>query len=431
MKKIVTIIVALFLIFRIAVFDTYALSVAPIFGEVLVELFGGLLVGSGAYTAEEVSDMSWNECKSALDSGLSSGTINPADVTGSVTLLNGDGSQTTVQANFLEYVDYLTNPETEVVASDLLLYGNPSEVLQDTVSSIFNMSEIKANWVNGLKTSDVSNVRTMDLQGGTCVVKVLNADGSFYLLYGSSTGVVLTDETNRVYIEDCFKRAYHKSNGALVWEQDYSGSIYSNISNGYTLYGDWVYSDGTIAETEATEVAEVGETEDGETVTLEDIQSGAVSLDDTTLDYDSFNDEAIIDLLNDILAKLDTVPVVEEDTSTYDDAKENIQAAVGELDIAELNNLQMPLGILDVFPFCLPFDFVRGMKLLSAEPETPYFEVNIVVPSFLGVPEQKLDFAIDFEMLEPVAVITRWTSLLAFSYVLIFISTKIVKGAGA
>ncbi len=370
------------------------MSVAPIATQILIEAFGALLVSSGMYTQEQVNYMSWGEVQTNVGDGISSGVIGTSDI---------------------------------VVDGQLWLVeqGITNAAVIDVVGTAVDV------WFETLTKEDVVLTPTTDLKGATCAIKYYSSDGSAYMYYANCTGVINSSQTHGG-ITDVFWYQWYDKNGNLVTDMaQTSSSLSAPLAYGYQLYGSWTYSDGSIAPTADETAAEVGETADGEQVTLDDIQSGTVSADDTTLDYDKFNDEAIIDLLSQILATLENVPVVEENDTTYDDAKENIQAATGELDMAELNNLQMPLGILDVFPFCLPVDFVRGMKLLSAEPETPYFEVNIVVPSFLGVPEQKWDFVIDFEMLEPLAIITRWTSLLSFSYVLIFASTKIVKGAGA
>lgn len=227
------------------------------------------------------------------------------------------------------------------------------------------------------------------------------------------------------------KNSYEKTDNEGI---AFIGNSFSSDSTSYTIevYGDVRNSDGTAAETDDTYADYVGEDYDGELITLEDIQAGAVPLDDTLLDYDKFTDDTIVDLLNQILAELEQVPVVEEDTTeTVDSAKDTVSDMAAELDIADLNSLQMPLGIADVFPFCLPFDFVRGMELLVAKPEVPVFKTTVDFGEINGWDLGEYPVVISFEKWEPVAIVTRWTSLLLFSYVLIFISTKIVKGAGA
>ena len=96
-------VLAFMLFIRLFIVDVSALSAAPIFGEALVEVFSGLLVGSGMYTAEEVNDMSWAEAEDAINSGISSGSINPLKVVGDITI---DGA--TKQANFIEWLSLVS-----------------------------------------------------------------------------------------------------------------------------------------------------------------------------------------------------------------------------------------------------------------------------------------------------------------------------------
>ena len=89
----------------------------------------------------------------------------------------------------------------------------------------------------------------------------------------------------------------------------------------------------------------------------------------------------------------------------------------------------LPKTIFTVFPFCLPRDFVRGMQLFSAKPETPHFECEIKVPAFLNIPAQTWNIVVDLERFEMLARITRWLSFISFSFLLIQLSATIVKGA--
>ena len=112
---------------------------------------------------------------------------------------------------------------------------------------------------------------------------------------------------------------------------------------------------------------------------------------------------------------------------------DNSQTNIGEIDAdvtlpSELSDFSTP-GLINVFPFCLPYDFIRGMRLFSAEPEVPHFETEIKIPAFLNVPAQTWKFEIDFKEFEPLAKITRWISLISFIYCLILLTPKIAKGA--
>lgn len=400
-KKVTAIIVVFIVFFKVFVLEIYALSAAPIAAEALIEVFGTLLVASGVNTQSEVDEMSWGEVSSNVKNGLSSGAINPADVIVDVTL---DGVETK-----MNFMDWLASGSKDVYL-------------------VFTMGLLpaKQQWIDSLTADDVvPSYPDIDMSGYSAMLEAKKSNGNVvvrcyceYLLFEDGAYFPRGERYQICSVKggEWFEQSNHS----------YSFSEYADIS----VYGDVRLTDGTEVPVVGA-VPEIGETADGESVTLDEVQSGEVALDDVALDYDKFDDEAIIKLLEQILSELDNTPVVEDDTSTYDDAKENIQATVGELDIAEFNNLQMPIGILDVFPFCLPFDFVRGMKLLVAEPEVPVFKTVIDFGEINGWDLGEYPVEISFEKWEPVAIVTRWTSLLLFSYVLIFVSTKIVKGAGS
>ncbi len=103
--------------------------------------------------------------------------------------------------------------------------------------------------------------------------------------------------------------------------------------------------------------------------------------------------------------------------------------SVPNVNIGELDKLKVPTGISTVFPFCLPFDFVRGLSLFSAKPATPRFELPIEFKPIGLFEGFTYDLVVDFDKLELLAFISRWVSTFSFSMVLIILSTKIVKGA--
>lgn len=226
---------------------------------------------------------------------------------------------------------------------------------------------------------------------------------------------------------------YYDSHGKIQREKDrdmgdsFVGTTTSSIDK---HYGDVRnHLDGTQVETDDEAIPVIGEA-DGTQVTPDMLNpDGTVTIDGTTyypkdfIDWDKFKDPAIIDLLNQILDAIDNAYVFD------DSVPDSIPGDVAVEVPAELSDFTTP-GIANVFPFCLPWDFVRGMHLLKSEPEVPHFETEIKIPAFLNVPEQKWKLEIDFKEFEPLARITRWCSLLSFVYVLILITPKICKGAG-
>lgn len=242
--------------------------------------------------------------------------------------------------------------------------------------------------------------------------------------------------------------------GTNQTEKEYSGVLTLGGAFGEDNYilpkvkfiGDWRYPDGTTATDMLTFVQEVPEaigTVDIDGTTYDVNGDGTVTIDDNTIpinddgsvtvddqpyypDYDlsPYDDPAIKDLLTDILDNIDVVDdTTNDDTFDYDDV--NVPA----IGIDALDSMLLPKTISTVFPFCLPFDFVRGMKLFAAKPQTPHFEVDLKVPAFLNVPAQTWKVVIDLEKFETLAKISRWLSLISFSFLLIQLSVTIVKGA--
>lgn len=69
-------------------------------------------------------------------------------------------------------------------------------------------------------------------------------------------------------------------------------------------------------------------------------------------------------------------------------------------------------GIEDVFPFCIPFDIYRCIKVLCADAEAPRWEFPFVIKS-LGINES---IVLDMSKYESVAKICRWVETLIFIY---------------
>lgn len=67
-------------------------------------------------------------------------------------------------------------------------------------------------------------------------------------------------------------------------------------------------------------------------------------------------------------------------------------------------------GLTSVFPFCIPFDVYALLSCLEADPQTPIFNVNFVIP---GVINQQL--TIDLTPFNSIAQIVRTLELLAFA----------------
>lgn len=80
----------------------------------------------------------------------------------------------------------------------------------------------------------------------------------------------------------------------------------------------------------------------------------------------------------------------------------------------------------ELFPFCIPFDLIHALKILSAEPETPYFEVPVKIHSF-GI-DVDYTFVLDFEQFNMIAKVLRTVETLGFIVLLIWVTRDLIKG---
>ena len=410
-KKVIAVIVIAVIIIRAFTIETFALAGAPVIAaEEITALLETALIGSGLYNESELDGKNYNELNDLLKDGINSGQINPK-------------------------VNYFTDPITEIKFSLLELLTKPevqagidvsnailSSIADDVISDFFS---------DYTKLSDsVVLTPTVDLKGHGALFVRYRPDGTInyrcYCDYISLNGSTTMLHGKLHYV-------YYDSHGKIQREKDrdmgdsFVGTTTSSIDK---HYGDVRnHLDGTQVETDDEAIPVIGEA-DGTQVTPDMLNpDGTVTIDGTTyypkdfIDWDKFKAPAIIDLLNQILDAIDNAYVFD------DSVPDSIPGDVAVEVPAELSDFTTP-GIANVFPFCLPWDFVRGMHLLKSEPEVPHFETEIKIPAFLNVPEQKWKLEIDFKEFEPLARITRWCSLLSFVYVLILITPKICKGAG-
>lgn len=112
------------------------------------------------------------------------------------------------------------------------------------------------------------------------------------------------------------------------------------------------------------------------------------------------------------------VNVAEDDKVVDDDG-------VTETPVPDLGNISdYKLNLTNLFPFCLPFDFIDFISLLSAEPETPRFEYEMPLPA-----GKSYTFDIDLSPFDSVASLMRKMETLAFIIGLIFITReKMIRG---
>lgn len=79
-----------------------------------------------------------------------------------------------------------------------------------------------------------------------------------------------------------------------------------------------------------------------------------------------------------------------------------------------------------LFPFCVPFDLIDFVGVLSAEPETPCFTMGVPVPTKNGLETHEIE--LDFKKFDGLAAIIRKMELLAFIVGLILLTRNIIRG---
>lgn len=147
---------------------------------------------------------------------------------------------------------------------------------------------------------------------------------------------------------------------------------------------------------------------------------------DPRYDFTSYNNSALMDLLNyliQLINELENQLTYEEDNA-YDGATSSSVAYEGELSEFIYNG-----SWATIFPFCIPWDFVRGVKLLSAKPEAPRFEIPFEVPKFGLFNGYSTVIVLDFSTYTKYFYVVRWFTTVCFIGSLCFITFKIVKGA--
>lgn len=402
----------------------------------LIQACADILVGSGTVTQQQFNDMSTSDVLSTTKSAMPS-------------------------------IDFSALPKDPVTNLNMFLM----QTLPKAVAPVYTMGDFAfRKFIEG----EQFNIATVnpELKGyGAMAVVTIKSTSDFWsasnyicnvsFYYGSS-GVIGKDKSGNPsfasikgdkIIRQYTEYKYSDGEAKPMVESSYTGSqtLGGAFSTGTTyaetkFIGDWRYEDGTPATDMLTFVQEVPESigtvdidgttydvnGDGtvtigdETIPIND--DGSVTVDDKpyypVYDLTPYDDPAIKDLLTDILDNIDVVDdTTNDDTFDYDDVD------VPAIGIDALDSMMLPNGIFSVFPFCLPYDFVRGMQLFSAKPVTPHFEVQLNVPAILNVPAQTWTIVIDLEKFETLAKISRWLSVISFSFLLIQLSVTIVKGA--
>lgn len=118
----------------------------------------------------------------------------------------------------------------------------------------------------------------------------------------------------------------------------------------------------------------------------------------------------------DVIGKLaaDVVANVGTETKTETDPKTETDS--------DYEKLKQKAKIIDVFPFCIPFDFINAIKSLAVEPKAPVFTID-----FTGTIFGEYIWELDMSEYEVLAKVVRWVVWIGVFVGLMFATRKLMK----
>ena len=403
-KKVIALIAAAMVLIRFLTVQSFALAAAPVVaGEELEETLITMLIASG-HSQSELDSLSVTELQSLADQDLKADKIN---------------NKTLVHDN----VTGLDIP----LSTWFLLYGNPAGLVEQAVTN-FVVENKEALIGEDYFWEPTPKV---DLMGNGAVMYRYSNDGTLYEVYYCDY-VVWDDNSRRYYFYgDSVQYLRYGRNGNVEYSSFVSTGYSISFMENCKFYGDVRTIDGEDYPTDDTYEYVLGEA-DGTKVTLDMLNpDGTVTIDGVTyypadyLDPDKLTDEGKDKLIYNITNAITNTYVISDDKPIVD--VDDITIEVAE----EFQDYMIPTGIATVFPFCLPFDFVRGLQTLVQKPKVPVFRAELDLTNICGYDLGKHTIEISLEKWEPAAAVCRWFFTLLFIYTLILLSSKIVKGAGA
>lgn len=442
MKKIIAFIMALMMTVSV-MFNAYKASAvaAPVsLLTYLIQACSEILVGSGTVTQSQFNDMSTSDKLSATQSVLPS--------------IDWE-KNAQMKVNTINNINKFLN---DAVKNHNKINASPSIPSADLLSDA--TTKVLVDFING-HIPDLPTVNPeLKGYGAMCFVQVYSkyfgkVDNTS--VYFGSYGIVKKGVFAEIYGDKIIRQYTDNSHNLPQIEKEFSGSLscggvfYNDEYNEVRVkfIGDWRYPDGTTATDMLTFVQEVPEaigTVDIDGTTYDVNGDGTVTIGDNTIpinddgsvtvdgnpyypDYDisPYPGTSIGDLITTIINNIDVIDDTKTDT---DDLIEDAEVEVPqEIADSKLSSLTMPKTIATVFPFCIPWDFYHGIKLLSAEPEAPRFEVPFEIPQYKSFPGFKKMIVVDFSKYSSAFAVVRWTMFTIFMFGLCFLTFKIVKGA--
>ncbi len=130
--------------------------------------------------------------------------------------------------------------------------------------------------------------------------------------------------------------------------------------------------------------------------------------------------DRILDGLEGIEGKVGTLP--QDIAGAITDALPITGSVAGDQTVEQVMTEPDSLGALMItkFPFSIPWDIAKAIELLAAPPTPPKWEIDLFGPlqGKWGFHSEDTSLVIDFERLEPLAVVVRWVSTVMFVYAL-------------
>lgn len=152
---------------------------------------------------------------------------------------------------------------------------------------------------------------------------------------------------------------------------------------------------------------------------VDDVLKGVSAIDNVA---DNTDDKAVIDAYTDSIA--DSIPKSQE-AAKEETKAEDLELIDTALSMPAFNINDYKLeGIAGKFPFCIPFDLINMMQLLTADREAPCF-VFPFKNEDLGIDEE---FVLDLSEFEDIAKICRTCEVIGFIIFLTMKTRSLIKG---
>lgn len=414
LKRITAVTAALLIVFNIAVVNIFAVSGAVIVGTATVAFFASVLLAYG-YSQAQIDNMSVTDMQSIVCEALTNGDVSISrEYDTKIYEVNINGKKIDVPPG-------LIGP-----AISAMFISNAVDYYADYFkpTSTFNTFELF-----GCGAAVLEYIPCSD---GTISTQCLACD--YIVVHCNDDG-------------DVIEYKYCSNDGRTLWKYQllsngtwhgYAG--FSSATRFFTMpsdrtlkfFGDVRLEDGSPFPTDGEYKYQVGELPDDTKVTADMLNpDGSVTIDGVTyypadyFDPDNLTDEGKKALVGALAGAIANAYVKAEDEPIVDTDEITVEVA------EEFQDYAVPVGIANIFPFCIPWDIIRGFQLLNCPAVTPKFEIPFDIPEFGLFPGVKNSITLDFSKYDTYIQIFRWFQIIGFSFLLCKLSLTRVKGAGA